>query len=195
MARTKQVSGDAAKKVSSSKKGGKPVIQSSKHGKGAKTGKDSKVPRKQVEMLKKPRRSDQDAIKKERKKRRNRPGTVAKREVKTFRYGKRSNELLLQKAPFQNLVREISQNLNPDMRIQAKFFEMLQTGSEIWMVNVAEGTRDLMQLANRLSVNDRLLRVSAKSYFKGGRLPPQVRKEEKIFSAKGGKGKKSSAKK
>ena len=39
--------------------------------------------------------------------RRNRPGTVALREIRKYQ---KSTELLLRKAPFQRLVREIAQN-------------------------------------------------------------------------------------
>ena len=50
---------------------------------------------------------------KERIKRRNRPGTVALREVKAYQ---KSIDMLLPRAPFQRLVREITTDLNPTLR-------------------------------------------------------------------------------
>mmetsp|Transcript_11867 Transcript_11867/g.20076 ORF Transcript_11867/g.20076 Transcript_11867/m.20076 type:complete len:84 (-) Transcript_11867:365-616(-) len=46
-------------------------------------------------------------------KRRNRPGTVALREIKRYQ---KTNKLLLPRAPFQRLVRDICKHMDPDLR-------------------------------------------------------------------------------
>ena len=62
-----------------------------------------------------------------------RPGTVALREIRRFQ---KTTELLIRKAPFQRVVREITQNLfpNKDLRFQSLAVLALQEASEAYMV-------------------------------------------------------------
>ena len=52
-----------------------------------------------------------------------RPGTVALQEIRRYQKGA---DLLIRRAPFQRLVREIMQLYDKEMRIQAQAFEALQ---------------------------------------------------------------------
>ena len=64
-----------------------------------------------------------------------RPGTVALRQIRKYQ---KSTELLIQKIPFQRLVREVFQRLNPDLRIQSTALLALQEASEAYLVNLFE---------------------------------------------------------
>ena len=64
-----------------------------------------------------------------------RPGTVALRQIRKYQ---KSTELLIQKLPFQRLVREVFQRLNPDLRIQSTALLALQEASEAYLVNLFE---------------------------------------------------------
>jgi histone H3 len=57
------------------------------------------------------------------KRHRYRPGTVALREIRKYQ---KSTDLLIRKAPFQRLVREIAQDLGTDARFQSTAVLALQ---------------------------------------------------------------------
>jgi histone H3 len=59
------------------------------------------------------------------KKHRYRPGTVALREIRKFQ---KSTDLLIRKAPFTRLVREIAQLFKMDLRFQGSALLALQVG-------------------------------------------------------------------
>jgi histone H3 len=61
-----------------------------------------------------------------RRPRRYRPGTVALREIRRYQ---KSTDLLLRKAPFQRLVREIMQDMKSDLRCQSTAVLALQEAS------------------------------------------------------------------
>src|SRR5210317_1984579 len=61
-----------------------------------------------------------------RKPHRYRPGTVALREIRRYQ---KSTELLIRKAPFQRLVREILQDMKSDLRCQSTAILALQEAS------------------------------------------------------------------
>ena len=69
--------------------------------------------------------------------RRYRPGTVALREIRRFQ---KSTELLIRKLPFQRLVREIAQEIRPDMRFQSSALGCLQEAAESYLVALFEDT-------------------------------------------------------
>ena len=69
------------------------------------------------------------------KPRRFRPGTVALREIRKYQ---KSTELLIQKIPFQRLVREVMQQIGPDLRIQSTALLALQEASESFLVTMFE---------------------------------------------------------
>ncbi len=68
-----------------------------------------------------------------------RPGTVALREVRRFQ---KTTELLIRKAPFQRVVREIAQTMfpNKDLRFQSLAVLALHEASEAYMVGMFEDT-------------------------------------------------------
>ena len=68
---------------------------------------------------------------------RNRPGTVALREIRRYQ---KSTELLIRKLPFQRLVREIAQDFKTDLRFQSTAIMALQEASESYLVSLFEDT-------------------------------------------------------
>jgi histone H3 len=66
-----------------------------------------------------------------------RPGTVALRDIKRYQKG---TELLLRKAPFQRLVREIALQGKEGLRFQASAVLAMQEASEAHMVNLFADT-------------------------------------------------------
>jgi histone H3 len=78
------------------------------------------------------------------------PGTVALREIRTYQ---RSTDLLIPKAPFARLVREITQNLGrPHFRCQTSALEAIQQCVETHVVQVFEDVIKCALHANRVSV-------------------------------------------
>jgi histone H3 len=84
-----------------------------------------------------------------RKKKRFRPGTVALREIRKFQ---RSTELLIKKAPFQRLVREIMQDFKSDFRCQSKAIEAIQTAAEAYLVDLFENCNLCAIHAKRVTI-------------------------------------------
>jgi histone H3 len=67
-----------------------------------------------------------------------RPGTVALREIRRYQGGKHATELLIRKAPFQRLVREIAQDFKSDLRFQSTAVLALQEASEAYLIGLFE---------------------------------------------------------
>jgi len=80
---------------------------------------------------------------KQKKKRRFHPGTVALREIRRYQ---KSCDLLLRRAPFMRLVREIAQQYD-DFRFKRAALEALQEGSEEYLVEMFRAA-NLMCVAN-----------------------------------------------
>lgn len=83
------------------------------------------------------------------KQRRYRPGTVALREIRRLQ---KSTELLIPKAPFQRLVREIGQTFNEGIRFQATTVKAIQEASEAYLVRLFEDTQLAAIHAKRVTV-------------------------------------------
>ncbi len=67
-----------------------------------------------------------------------RPGTVALREIRKFQ---KNTDLLIRKAPFQNLVREIALKFGKsDLQMQSTAVLALQEAAEYFMVDVISDT-------------------------------------------------------
>ena len=66
-----------------------------------------------------------------------RPGTVALREIRRYQ---KSTDLLIRKAPFQRLIREIAQDFKSDIRFQSLALLDLQEASEGYLVGLFEDT-------------------------------------------------------
>lgn len=76
-------------------------------------------------------------------------GTVALREIRKFQ---KSTELLIRKAPFQRLVREIAQDLKGDIRFQSTSILALQEASEAYLVGLFEDTNLCAIHAKRVTI-------------------------------------------
>jgi histone H3 len=83
-----------------------------------------------------------------------RPGTVALREIRRFQ---KTTELLIWKAPFQRLVREITQDMikNKDLRFQSLAVLALHEASEAYMVGMFEDTNLAALHAKRVTIMPR----------------------------------------
>ncbi len=68
------------------------------------------------------------------------PATVASREIRKFQ---KTTDLLIRKAPFQHLVREIVQNMSrkSDLQMQSTALLALQEAAEYFMVDVFNNTK------------------------------------------------------
>lgn len=88
--------------------------------------------------------------------RRRRAGKLAEREVKKYMD---STELLIPKQSFQRLVREITSNVLPDLRMQSTALENIQHVAEDYMVQGMEDTRKCSEHAGRKTVLARDMRL------------------------------------
>ena len=86
---------------------------------------------------------------KERKARRNKPGTVTLREVKKYQ---KSIANLLPRAPFQRLVRNICSDLDHELRFQSQALAALQEATEAYIVGVFEDTNLCAIHAKRMTI-------------------------------------------
>ena len=80
-------------------------------------------------------KSPSKMVKKDRKKPRFHAGTVALREIKRYQ---KSTDLLIPRAPFQRLVRDICGGIDNDLRFQAQALIALQEAAEAYVVGVME---------------------------------------------------------
>uniref|UniRef100_A0A914CPV9 Histone H2A/H2B/H3 domain-containing protein n=1 Tax=Acrobeloides nanus TaxID=290746 RepID=A0A914CPV9_9BILA len=81
-----------------------------------------------------------------------RPGTVALREIRKFQ---KSTASLLPKAPFQRLVREISQDIKHELRFQSAAIGALQEASEAFLTGLFEDTQLCAIHAKRVTIMPR----------------------------------------
>jgi len=77
------------------------------------------------------------------------PGTVALREIRKYQ---KSTELLIRKAPFQRLVREIAQDYKTELRFQSNAVLALQEASESYLVGLFEDTNLCAIHAKRVTI-------------------------------------------
>lgn len=87
-----------------------------------------------------------------RKAHRYRPGTVALREIRKYQ---KSTDLLIRKAPFQKLVREIVQDFRLDLRFQSTAVLALQEASEAYLIGLLEDTNLCAIHAKRVTIMPR----------------------------------------
>ena len=66
-----------------------------------------------------------------------RPGTVALREIRKFQ---RSTELLVQRAPFQRLVRELASSQKEGLRFQSSAVQAIQEATESYVISLLADT-------------------------------------------------------
>ena len=117
-----------------------------------------------------------------------RPGTVALREIRRCdprrsarcaaggplttgraerRYQK-STELLIRKAPFQRLVREVARDIGPDLRFQSTALLALQEASEAYLTELFEDTNLCAIHAGRVTIAPKDMQLARR--IRGGRL-------------------------
>ena len=78
-----------------------------------------------------------------------RPGTVALRDIRRYQ---KSTELLIEKLPFQRLVREIAHKFKTDVRFQCAALAALQEASEAYLVGLFEDTNLCAIHAKRVTI-------------------------------------------
>lgn len=86
-----------------------------------------------------------------------RPGTVALREIRQYQ---KSTKLLLRKAPFQRLVREIAQDVNNDLRFQSSALAALQEAAEAYLVDLFEDTNLCAIHAKRVTIQPKDMQLA-----------------------------------
>ena len=106
------------------------------------------------------------------KKHRYRPGTVALREIRRYQ---KSTDLLIRKAPFQRLVREIMEKLNADsgvedkpMRVQSTAVLALQEAAEAYLIGLFEDTNLCAIHAKRVTIMKKDMQLARR--IRGERL-------------------------
>ena len=92
-----------------------------------------------------------------RKPRRYRPGTVALREIRRYQ---KSTDLLIRKAPFLRLVREIAQGMRRDLRFQSTAVLALQEACEAFLIGLFEDTNLCAIHAKRVTIMPRDLQLA-----------------------------------
>ena len=80
---------------------------------------------------------------------RHRPGTVAMREIRRYQ---KSTDLLIRKAPFGRLVREITQEIKAGLRFQKNALAALQEAAEAYLVGLFEDTNLCAIHAKRVTI-------------------------------------------
>lgn len=81
-----------------------------------------------------------------------RPGTVALREVKKYQKG---TELLIQKAPFQRLVRELATAQKEGLRFQSSAVLAIQEATEAYVISLLADTNLSAIHAKRVTIQPR----------------------------------------
>lgn len=119
----------------------------------------AKMPRKSIAAKKAPLLDAEGIPIKTRKPHRFRPGTVALREIRRFQ---KSTDLLLRKAPFQRLVREIAQFLKEDLRFQSSAIAALQEASEAFLIGLFEDTNLCALHAKRVTIMPKDIELAKK---------------------------------
>ena len=91
------------------------------------------------------------------KPRRWRPGTVALREIRKYQ---KSTELLIKRAPFARLVREITRDFKSDMRWTSSALSAIQEASEHYLVGLFEDTNLCAIHAKRVTIKPKDIQLA-----------------------------------
>jgi histone H3 len=86
-----------------------------------------------------------------------RPGTVALREIRRYQ---KTIDLLLPKAPFARLVREIAQDLKTDLRFQTDTMLALQEAAEAFIIGLMEDTNLCAIHARRITITPKDMQLA-----------------------------------
>ena len=87
-----------------------------------------------------------------------RPGTVSLREIRKYQ---KSTELLLRKAPFMRLVRELAQTYKSDLRFTSQAIECLQTVCEAFVIRRFENANKCAIHVRRVTIMPKDMQLSA----------------------------------
>ena len=86
-----------------------------------------------------------------------RPGPVALREIRKYQ---RSTDLLIRKAPFQRLVREIALDMRNDIRFQSTAILALHEASEAYLTSLFEDTQLIASHAKRVTITPKDMQLA-----------------------------------
>lgn len=78
-----------------------------------------------------------------------RPGTVALRDIRKYQ---KSVDLLMRKAPFQRLVREVTQQIHPDLRFERGAIAALQEAVEAYLISLFGHTQIIAIRCKRVTI-------------------------------------------
>ncbi len=90
------------------------------------------------------------------------PGTVAIRKIRKYQ---KNTDLLIRKAPFQRLVKEIATNLKSDLRMQSTALLALQEASEAYLVRLFEDSNDCAIHAKRVTIMPKDIQLHQKPEY------------------------------
>jgi histone H3 len=96
-----------------------------------------------------------------------RPGTVALREIRRYQ---KITDVLIRKAPFQRLVREIAQDFKNDLRFQSPAIMALQEASEAYIVGLFEDSQLCAIHARRVTIMPKDIQLARR--IRGERSEP-----------------------
>jgi len=86
-----------------------------------------------------------------------RPGTVALREIRKYQ---KSTDLLIKRAPFQRLIREITQYYRDDMRFTKTALNCLHLATEDYIIEIFQGANLAAIHRNRVTVMKKDLEIA-----------------------------------
>jgi len=86
-----------------------------------------------------------------------RPGTVALREIRKYQ---RSTELLIKRAAFQRLVREICQDYKSDLRFQSSAIMALQEAAEAYLIGLFTDAQLITIHRKRITIEPKDLQLA-----------------------------------
>jgi len=86
-----------------------------------------------------------------------RPGTVALREIRRYQ---KSTNLLIRKAPFQRLVKQIAQEIKESVRFQSTAVLALQEASEYYLVGLFEDTNMCALHGKRVTITPKDMQLA-----------------------------------
>ncbi len=85
------------------------------------------------------------------------PGTVAIREIRKYQ---KNTDLLIRKAPFQRLVKEIATNFKLDLQMQSTALLALHKALEAYLVCLFEDSNDCAIHAKRVRIMPKDIRLA-----------------------------------
>jgi len=139
---------DTKDKKKKQKKDDSPKVASAKkQGKKKETKKPTKPTKPVTKKTKKGKKSTEEP-----KKRRWKAGTVALREIRRLQKG---SQLLIQRAPFQRLVRDRLKDFKSGLQFKPSALEAVQEAAENYMVGVFEGAVILQLHRQRKTLNQK----------------------------------------